>query len=289
MDLENHLRDFDRRVAGMDENPQKEGTLMPVALPAVRDVELRFEITLIDETKLIGIIGQVTAETVVLTTEAGLHIEVSDSMIDGVRWLEGRFLRRDPNQTRLFLAPTGRSLKVGKGYFADYILFFPTVAVGLTDFFALSGGVSMFPVAEEQVVYVAPKIGLVQSRDVHLAAGLLYLSVPDSDNLGVVYSVATIGSSTGGVTTGIGYGFEEDEWADSPMILIGGEIQVSDIAKLLTENWIFTSEDDFVMFSGGIRFFGESLAVDFGLITWNELLSDGGFPFVPWIDFAVNW
>ena len=71
--------------------------------------------------------------------------------------------------------------------------------------------------------------------------------------------------------------------------LFGGEAQVSNIAKLLTENWIFTSGDDFMMFSGGIRLFGENLAVDFGLVTSDEAFSDGGFPFFPWVDFAVNW
>jgi len=73
------------------------------------------------------------------------------------------------------------------------------------------------------------------------------------------------------------------------LVLFGGDVQVSNSAKLLTENWIYTGEENFVMFSGGIRFFGENMAVDFGLITWDELLSDGGFPFVPWVDFAVNW
>ena len=161
--------------------------------------------------------------------------------------------------------------------------------MGATDFLTLSAGVSLIPFISEQVLYFAPKVGVVHNKHLDLAAGLLYLNVPESDDFGVTYSVITIGNPSGGVTTGIGYGFQGGNWAESPLVLFGGDVQVSNSAKLLTENWIYTGEENFVMFSGGIRFFGENMAVDFGLITWDELLSDGGFPFVPWVDFAVNW
>jgi hypothetical protein len=63
------------------------------------------------------------------------HVEISNGM----------FYRRDPNDTRLLFAPTGRGLRQGQGYFADYWIFFPTVAVGITDFFAVGGGMSIIP------------------------------------------------------------------------------------------------------------------------------------------------
>jgi hypothetical protein len=39
----------------------------------------------------------------------------------------------DPNYSRLLFAPTGRPLKKGDGYFSDYEVLFPGLAVGLTD------------------------------------------------------------------------------------------------------------------------------------------------------------
>ncbi len=52
-----------------------------------------------------------------------------DAQIDEVEDLPGEivaaeFYHRDPNNTRLLLAPTGRGLKAGQSYFADYFLFF---------------------------------------------------------------------------------------------------------------------------------------------------------------------
>jgi hypothetical protein len=71
------------------------------------------------------------------------------------------------------------------------------------------------------------------------------------------------------------------------LLLIGGETQVSNSAKLITENWIFTGGDGTILFSGGIRFFGETLAVDLALITTAEAFEGHGFPFIPWVDFSV--
>ncbi|NUM78245.1 hypothetical protein HUU40_28120, partial [candidate division KSB1 bacterium] len=54
-------------------------------------------------------------------------------------------------------------------------------------------------------------------------------------------------------------------------------------------NWIFTGTDEpQVLFSGGVRFFGERLAVDLALFSSEEFFeADSGFPFVPWVDFSV--
>jgi hypothetical protein len=59
--------------------------------------------------------------------------------------VRGEFWRRDPNQSRLLFAPTARPLKAGQGYISFYEIFFPFVAVGITDFLSISGGMSLFP------------------------------------------------------------------------------------------------------------------------------------------------
>src|SRR5262245_9767297 len=67
----------------------------------------------------------------------------------------------DPNYSRLLFAPTGRPLKKGDGYFSDYELVFPGVAVGVTDNFSIAGGVSIIPGLrlDRQVLYVSPRLG----------------------------------------------------------------------------------------------------------------------------------
>ena len=53
----------------------------------------------------------------------------------------------NPNATRLYFAPTAHMLRKGKGYFADYYLFSPSVVYGITDNITIGGGVSLFPAA----------------------------------------------------------------------------------------------------------------------------------------------
>ncbi|MBU1678332.1 MAG: hypothetical protein KKD86_05675 [Bacteroidetes bacterium] len=89
-------------------------------------------------------------------------------------------------------------------------------------------------------------------------------------------------------TGGLGWGYVDDELADSPILLIGAEIQASNSIKFITENWILPQDSPSII-SFGIRFFGDYLAADFALITTSEGFENDGFPFIPWIGFAYNF
>lgn len=115
----------------------------------------------------------------------------------------------------------------------------------------------------------------------------MYLAIPeDEDDLNLGYLVTTIGSTQNGITFGAGVPLTANA-NRHPILLIGGETQISNGTKLITENWIFTGKDATYLFSGGIRFFGERLAVDLALVTTEEAFGGGGFPFLPWVDFSV--
>lgn len=195
----------------------------------------------------------------------------------------------DSNRTRLFLAPTGRPLKQGQGYFSAYQIFFPFVAIGVTDFLSMAGGISLLPAAEEQIIYLAPRLTPLHFKDVDVSAGVLYVSATGADfsGVGIVYGVGTYGTRDAALTAGLGWGFAEGEISNEPVLMLGGELRVSNSVKLLTENWIPPSSGGFV-YSFGVRFFGENLAADFGLLGWSKGISDG-FPFFPWIGFAYNF
>ena len=62
--------------------------------------------------------------------------------------------------------------------------------------------------------------------------------------------------------------------------MIGGERRLSRRLKLITENYIVGGD---AVVSGGIRFLGESLSADIGLIT--PLVSDGFYAF-PMVNFV---
>jgi hypothetical protein len=246
------------------------------------------KIVLKDGSVLIGEIISEDDTQLTIQTRSGIKsevpkVEISKRSIVTDKIVEGQVWDSDPNATRLFFSPTGRPLNKGEGYFAIYELFFPFLAVGLTDNFTLAGGMSLFPGADDQLFYVAPKYAFLNTENTHVSAGVLYLRVPDvSEGAGIIYGVGTFGSNDKALTAGLGFGFAGDEFADKPLLTIGGEIRTGQHTKLISENWIFPGEG--ALISGGLRFFGEKMAGDFGFMVPTE-----GDVFIPWLGFVYNF
>ena len=211
---------------------------------------------------------------------------------------EGIYWAPNPNDTRLFIAPTGRMLAKGEGYFSDTYLFLLLFAGGLTPNFTLGAGFSIVPSDDffrNNIYYLTPKIGLVRSPNFNLAAGAFVgfagwdiFDEGDIGSFGVLYGVATFGSPDGSVTLGSGLGYGGGDFADRPLIMLGGEKRVARRASLVTENYVLPGESDVVV-SYGVRFFGEKLSVD--LAFWNAFGSttDPIFPGVPYLAFALKF
>ncbi len=252
-----------------------------------------YQIELIDGSVLIGKIMSEDEHTIQFLTNSNIEMSIPVEQVRKKERISGRIVkgqlwRSDPNRTRLFFAPTGKALKAGQGYFSVYEIFFPTVAVGITNYIAVAGGISLFPGSSEQLLYLAPKVTPVQADKFDLSAGVLLLKIPDEDETaGILYGVSTYGTENSALTLGIGFAFAGGEFADKPVFALGGEVRVGRYVKLISENWLIPNSDVQVI-SVGIRFFGENLAADFALI--HPLGSDiEGFPFLPWIGFAYNF
>ena len=78
-------------------------------------------------------------------------------------------------------------------------------------------------------------------------------------------------------------GYVESELADKPVLMIGGEKRIGKRTKIITENWIIPDFD--VLFSLGLRWFGEKLAADFAIIRTIDMEIIG----IPWVDIVVNF
>jgi hypothetical protein len=253
-----------------------------------------YRIVLKDGSEIIGTIQSSDSSRLAFVSISKISMEIPRAQIKSLDRLSGKIVQgefepSDPNYTRLFFAPTGRPLKDGQGYFSTYEVFFPFLAVGIGDIVTLSGGMSIVPGAESQLFYLAPKITPVHLNNIDVSAGLLYLNgtASHTSGLGIIYSVGTYGSSDRALTAGLGWGFSSGEVANKPILLIGGEYRISRNIKLITENWI-PPEINLVIYSFGLRFFGERLAADLGFIRPSKFTSDG-FPFIPWVGFAYNF
>ena len=246
-------------------------------------------------------LGRLTRATVdsVYFISAGGPITVSRSSVVELRPLgrgamrEGVYWAPNPNDTRLFFAPTGRMLAKGEGYFSDTWVFFLLFAGGLSDRFTLGAGFSVIPFGDftENVFYVTPKVGLLQRENFNVAAGALVGVAGIADvarPAGVVYSVATVGSPDASVTFGGGVLFVQSDLGDEPLLLLGGERRITRRVSLATENYWVPGERTGI-FSYGVRIFGERLSVDLAFGNPFGTEAEVVFPGFPYASFAVKF
>lgn len=255
----------------------------PVAARAQQEPELSVpspgvtqELELRDGSVLYGRIDAVSPFTIEFRTVGGAIVTVPRANIAAVRVASGRlkgeeFLPADPNATRLFFGPTGRSLPRGQAYLGVYEILLPFVQVGLTDRLSVGAGTPLvFGFEGEHPVWVTPKLQVYSGRRVQVAAGLLHAFNMDDGQFGIAYGVATAGQADTSVTVGVGWGYSRyDDHRDSNdrndgavIVMAGAERRVSRRIKLITENYLFR---DGAIMSGGVRFIGGRLSADLGL------------------------
>ena len=247
-------------------------------------------ITLRDGSSLVGRIVAVRGDTVDFEMSVGrVPIVVGDirelketavgTMHDGEYWAA------NPNATRLFFAPSGQMLKKGEGYFADYELFFPGFAYGITDNISVGGGVSLIPAAlDEQVYYFTPKVGMSFGDQIHVSAGLLVAGTKGGTG-GIGYGAGTFGNGDASVTVGVGYGFAGGDIENKPVAMLGGEKRISRRVALVTENYLLPTSEDNLVYSFGLRFIGEKLTTDLALFN----VAGSGIIGLPYVDFVFRF
>jgi hypothetical protein len=260
-----------------------------------RDVTVRLK----DGSTLLGTITDEDADPLHVVTTAGVEVKVPRATIERIESGHVTLGRLAPepvaDDSRLFLAPTGRPLRKGEGYFSDHWLLFPGMAYGVTDNFTLAGGVSVIPGLGlgEQVAYFTPKLGARIGHGVSASVGGLLLTGGDGEaNARVGYVVGTVDTSpTGSLTAGFGFGRSADDDTETrPIVMIGGSARLSKHAAFLTENWLILGHGFDISeqpLSLGFRLYGDHLTVDIGMVVVLEYLKDG-LP-IPWLSFSYHF
>lgn len=226
-----------------------------------------YEFRLVDGSVLIARVTRVEGERLVLTTSGGARLEVTRDQIRDFspavgRLVEGEFWNEDPNHTRLYVMNTARSLRQGQAYIGTYAIVFPFVALGVTDRLSVAAGAPIL-LGELEPFYVAPKLQLVRTDNVALAAGVLSLFY-DGDHAGVVFANATLGDADRAAHLGLGWGFAGSDFTSEPVAMLGADVRFSRRAKFITENYVLPIDTNVVL-SGGIRFIGDRLTSDLGV------------------------
>jgi hypothetical protein len=248
-------------------------------------------------------VGFITAQddlTITIRTATGVFISVPRNQIAQMTWVTPSKVapprwRKDPNYSRLLVAPTGRPLEQGDGYFSDIYVFLVGVGVGMTDQIGMLVGMSIVPGVglDEQVFYIAPKIGHQFNENFAASIGTLFAHVNET-SAGLLWGVATFGPVESSLTAGLAWGYvkyegnADFELTEEPTILIGGAVQMSNSLSLVSENWlILGAEPSEMPFSIALRLFGEGLSADLGFILVGEILQEG-LP-VPWLSICYNF
>jgi len=250
--------------------PMAEAQTAPVTPASAPSGEVEMhELLLKDGSRLFGRIERENDEEVVFRTQSGATITASRSEIVSLKVVKGRlergeFVRADMHRSRLFFAPTGRSLEKGQVSVGVFEFIAPFVQVGVTDNFSIGGGTPLIFGIEDfdRPFWITPKYRVLNTGKVQAAVGVLHVfDTSEGDSAGIAYGVGTFGSSDNAITVGGGVAYSGD--SRGGIAMIGGERRVHRNMKLITENYIW--QDGGGILSGGIRFMGERLSADLAL------------------------
>lgn len=270
-----------------------------VAQAPVLPLDSTYAVRLRDGSTMVGRLVAQSADTLRLVTVAGrmamARTSVRDVRLVHARELhDGEYWPEDPHGTRLFFGPTGRTLAHGEGYVSDLYLFFVNAAVGVTDRFMIGGGMSVFPSGDffgNNVYYLTPKVSLVRGDAFNVSVGALAgFAGHTTGSAGMVYAAATNGGPDASFTYGVGWAYGGDRLKGDATLLLGGTKRVSRHVSLMTENYLFTGTGGgYVLPLYGVRFVGDRLTTDLGLVNFAGRDVTPIFPGVPWLGFALRF
>lgn len=257
-------------VVALSSSPSSQQGPPPAVTIAVAPAGDTQELTLKDGTRAIGRVETIEAGRFTFRTTSGVVMAVETDKVQSLGTVSGRvvagdFWPDDSNPTRLFFAPTGRSLKKGEGYLGVYEFMLPFVQYGVTDRVSIGAGTPLvFGGGGDMPLWVTPKVQVFKARHTEASMGVIhFLNVGDS-NLGIAYGVVTQGNADSAFTAGVGYAYVRGEGNEdgSMVLMFGGEHRVSRRLKLISENYTF---DGGGVVSAGVRFLGEKLSADLAL------------------------
>jgi hypothetical protein len=263
-----------------------------------------YELRVGDGSRTVGRIVEMSDERIVFETIAGVRMEVNRAFARLTpargRIVDGEFWPEDKHTTRLFFAPTGRTLRAGDGY-AGLFFILPFVGYGATDDVTLAGGMPLIGSAESVPIWVAPKLRVYNTPTAQVSTGVFAIHIPGWDSeydyatdryressrfVGIAYGVGTFGDLDNALHLGTGVTFGADE-TEVP-IMVGGEFRVSRRHKLISENWLLPVTGHGAL-SGGIRFLGDRWTTDLGLMALLGGTSDWDgeeIPYFPIVSFS---
>lgn len=270
-----------------------------VALDSVTvgDTALLHAVRIRDGSLLVGRIIALASDSVRMELRGGGALVLPRTAIVSVdqfgqeRFREGEYWFENPHASRLLVSSTAFPLAAGTGYYANSWLLFHTFAAGLTDRFSIGGGFSYIPGIDlgDNLFYLLPKLTVIDEPRAKFALGgllgILPLGGDNTHSIGFLYGVGSFGTADSHLSLGLGWGYAEGDFADRPLIMVGGQARGSRRVAFISENLFVPTDDTFEgAFSAGLRFLGEGVSVDLALVRPTD-----GDVVLPWLGFAFRF
>jgi hypothetical protein len=263
-----------------------------------QDTAKLYVVKMNDDNEFIGSIVSQNAEVVVLKTASLGEITIQKKNVRSITPLEkgqvvaGQDWFENPHTTRYFFGANGYSLRRGEGYYQNTWIFLNQVSYGVTNNITIGAGiVPLFIFAGASTpVWITPKVAFPIVKDkVNVGAGAFLGTVlgEEDTGFGLLYGSTTFGPRDRNISLGIGYGFVDGEWADTPAISVSGMVRTGKKFAFMMENYFVDTGDETGAISllGG-RFIGKRIAVDAALaLPISEF--DEEFIAVPWLGINV--
>lgn len=218
----------------------------------------------------VGRILQVTSDTTIFLYGAdtmkifnGDIVDIQNVSSAAVRYLRNSiFFWHSDKNTRLFLGPTGYTLRKKEGVLADYFFIFPYLSYGITDHITLGGGLTFLPTSDSlnpfrPAYYFGPKLKLWSSEMFSIAAGVFMLKTYDDSTqkylpvTGAYYISNSFELNRFSFTLSVGNIFFPVSAGSSaffritvhqPLLMLAGHFQFTENIAIIAENiWIWPS------------------------------------------------
>jgi hypothetical protein len=236
-----------------------------------------YRIETVDGNSFTGIILSETDDSILLRTEALGELTILKRNIVKRTIVDrsaGKFKEKNLHSNRYYLLNNSLGIPKGSGYYHNAWIFLNQAHYGITNNVSIGAGLIplfLFGGATTNTpVWIVPSVTFPVSKDkVSLGANMIILTVTGTDAGvgGFLTFSGTLGNRNNNLNIGLGYGFYEDNWAETPLITISGMLRTGERHYLMTENFYVAAAGDFVMISffGG-RFDFRGLSLDYGLI-----------------------
>lgn len=281
---------------------------------------LYVELGLINDRSIVGILQDFQISSIQILTEKTGLLDISRSQIKRIQRIQKDQIQGDsyvfpnPHPTRYFFGPSAIPLKKGEKYFQNAYILANSMQIGLTDHLSIGGGV-VIPF----LFFVTPKIGFQVSPYAHVGGGVLLANSFINDlplGLGVAYGSFTLGTREHNVTLNAGWGATKQNtynamtsqssssWgmANKPMFTFSGMTRISKRCMLITENWLFSVNENTLdnmqqingtkssragIISGGVRIMWNNTSLDAGILS----PAGGGSSAtgIPYLDYVIKF